>query len=659
MQALSQSPFLQALGYAITNSLWQCALLWLLVFLFSNAIKLSSHSKYSVALIGQLAGFLWFIFTFRFYYIECSNALNDLSVYNYGNASPLVIEPEVNNFSSALLFVVSKAEQFFPWLSVAYIFLLCLLTVRWIKCYRLTQSIKHEGLSKTNIEWKLFVKRIAGELGIKQDVKIYLSELVKGPVTIGFLKPVILIPLASINHLTTEQMEAVILHELAHIKRADYLINILQSIIETTLFFNPFTQLISRMIKKERENSCDDWVLQFKYNASMYAEALLRIAVLQNASKLAMHASGTKGDLFSRVKRMLNQNEKTFAYRNRLFALVLITGILSSVAWFHPTAAVSQQHVVSANAKHVVVEPLVAKVSNPLFNPIFFLSKPLTDEVNKTIENAKVDVESSLSIPQQIKNVVIENITPAALEKLKEINVDWESPTVKALSEADESLQNLKISPEIKDDDFGGISTNKLMKAGDLPKMNDDVALQFSALENNLNLYNIDVDKLKETIQESLDQIQNISANFQKKITLQIDQLDAKKDKLESEKQLLLNEKEKHQKTLLLKKQVDEDTSIPQVNNTTTFFTPDIQTNYTASYSNYSYKDAAPYITSVNYEQPVEELPSDSTNTKSPLIVILKGDPQNDQSSKKTITIETYSKSGEKHVFIISIETGQ
>jgi len=105
-------------------------------------------------------------------------------------------------------------------------------------------------------------------------------------------------------------MEAVLLHEMAHIRRADYLINLMLTAIETFLFFNPFTQLLSKTIRHERENCCDDWVLQFQYNATSYAEALLRIAYLQSSPALAMNAASGKNDLLSRVKRMLNQKRK-------------------------------------------------------------------------------------------------------------------------------------------------------------------------------------------------------------------------------------------------------------------------------------------------------------------------------------------------------------
>ncbi len=168
---------------------------------------------------------------------------------------------------------------------------------------------------------------------------MYLSEQIATPLTIGFLKPVILIPVASINHLTTAQLEAVLLHEMAHIKRHDYLVNIIVSMAELALFFNPFTRLLGKIIRKERENSCDDWVLQFQYNASEYAQALLRIASLQVMPVFAMAAAGHKKELLLRVRRMIGETETRKNYRKQFFPFFLITAMLAALAWLSPAPA--------------------------------------------------------------------------------------------------------------------------------------------------------------------------------------------------------------------------------------------------------------------------------------------------------------------------------
>ena len=424
MQVLSQSPFLQALGYAIANSLWQVALLWIIVVLINSLFKIRASSRYGIAFTAQAAGFIWFLVTLHFYDTRYSEAFAQAKAY--GGFSPAAMTLPQTDIQSPLLSFVFRAERLLPYLSLAYLFLLIFLTLRWLRSYRYTQRLKTTGLIKPEVEPRLFVRKMAGLMGIRREILVYLSAQIKSPLTIGFLKPVILIPIASIAHLTTEQLEAVLLHELAHIRRADYMINLIQCLIELTLFFNPFTQLLSKFIRKERENSCDDWVLQFQYNASMYAEALLRIAYLQTQPVLAMQATGTRGVLLSRVKRILNQQEKTFTYRQQLMALVLMTGILSSVAWFQPQTRIPKKPLPeTAVMKQEVAEPMAAKVDNPFFNPVFFLSKPLKEAVSKAIDLAYD--QTTKSTGTALKNVAdkIPDFLPAAMTALKDIPVDW------------------------------------------------------------------------------------------------------------------------------------------------------------------------------------------------------------------------------------------
>jgi bla regulator protein BlaR1 len=313
MQQLFQSAFLQSLGYAIANSLWQTALVWLVYMCITTIGPVSAAVKYRFAVAAQVIGFVWFIITFQFYYTQYSHALQTVP------AVPQNIQAILSSntdFSSRLINWMVKGEQLLPYVSMAYLLLMVFLCVRWMLGYRQTQIIRNNGLQKMPAEWRLFVTRIAAQLNIKQKIKIFLSDTINTPMTIGFLKPVILIPVASINHLTTDQLEAVLLHELAHIKRYDYLVNIILSVVEISLFFNPFTQLLSKSIRKERENSCDDWVLQFQYDASVYAEALLRIACLQAAPVFAMAAAGKKNELLTRVKRMIGEKKTASATKN-------------------------------------------------------------------------------------------------------------------------------------------------------------------------------------------------------------------------------------------------------------------------------------------------------------------------------------------------------
>jgi beta-lactamase regulating signal transducer with metallopeptidase domain len=442
MIPLSQSPFLQALGYAIINSLWQFALLWLVYFIVNSVFKFSSHSKYAFALVLQLVGFTWFAGTIAFYYQEYSNLSANVAEYE-NQLSAALIESASGSTRATLFKWLINAEQCLPFLSVAYLLLLTFLSFKWMASYRFTQQIKEKGRTKIDVEWRLFVQRLSEQLGINRKVHIYLSNLVKTPLTIGFLKPIILIPLASINHLNTEQMEAVILHELAHIKRLDYLVNLLLSIIEATLFFNPFMQLLSKHIKRERENSCDDWVLQYEYNAATYAKALIKIATLQVAqSSFAMRATEEKDVLLTRVKRMIEKNEKTFHYRHQLIALLFITIVLTSVSWLSYS---NKQHLAVANTIKVQVQPLAAKVDNPLFNPVFFLAN---DEQEKAALATEMETQAKAVEKHFQKLVTLRRLPLAIPEKSKKLNLD-ELPAPVVENPLPVIKNKIEISPRI------------------------------------------------------------------------------------------------------------------------------------------------------------------------------------------------------------------
>lgn len=454
MPSVFQSPFLQALGFAIANSLWQTALVWGLFMIVNSLVSLSASMKYRLALFAQLISFAWFLVTLQFYDTQYRHAWQDSAGLSAG-FQEMAVRP--GSASSQLIGWMTKTEQFLPYISLAYLFLICFLCIRWGLGFRQTMDIRHSGIHKIPVEWRLFIKKAAAQMGIRKNIRIYLSDKIASPLTMGFLKPIILIPVASINHLSTDQLEAVLLHELAHIRRYDYLVNMIVSVVEIALFFNPFTQLISKSIRKERENSCDDWVLQFQYNASVYAEALLRIACLQTAPVYAMAAATCKkNDLLHRVKRMLDKKEVPLSYRKQLLALLIVTGLLVSLAWLNPVKSPSLTHrsTWSTSDKKVqkinrtyAVEPMAVSIDNPLFNPVFFLSKPLKAEMKKNIAAAQKEVNNDAEINTAGDDELVASISPmvaGALELASKALAEEKINTEKRMVQAGSSVKELE-----------------------------------------------------------------------------------------------------------------------------------------------------------------------------------------------------------------------
>ena len=399
MFQFSQSPFLQALGYTIVNSLWQFAFLWLIYLAVNCIASIPAHKKYAAAITLQLAGFVWFIVTFIFYYNKCTYLANTGSVFNGGLVSFGQMS-YTGSLKDRILLGFLRTEVFLPYLSVAYLVIFFFLIAKWIEAFRFSRVLQLGGLEKIDAQYRLFVDKLSNQLGIKRTVSVFLSHFVKSPLTVGYLKPIILLPFASLNNLSCEQIEAVLLHELAHIKRSDYLVNLLLSAIEVVLFFNPFMQLLSRHIKRERENSCDDWVLQFEYNASNYAKALLSLATIERnpVNTLTMNAVDQKHSLLIRVKRMIEKKDRTFNYRNQLVTLLALAGLMSVMAWITPQS--KQQNIaLAANGNQLFVpKPMAAKIDNPFFNPVFFLAEKTRTNPSVQNQNQPNNVSKEVSI---------------------------------------------------------------------------------------------------------------------------------------------------------------------------------------------------------------------------------------------------------------------
>ncbi len=302
--------FLQSLGWAVLSSLWQMALLWIFYQIITSLFKKITPSTKSALASGLLlAGFTWFLYTF-------------FSVFTGSSSGETVIYSITENVYPG----DDWLQKILPLTSVLYLVLLIMPLLRFIRNYRYVQIIRQYGLTKINADWRIFVNNVSHRMGIRKPVSIWISELVSSPVTIGFLKPIILVPLAAINHLSPQQLEAVLLHELSHIKRNDYLINLIINFIRTFLYFNPFVKAFVKIVEKERENTCDNMVLQFQYDSHEYATALLMLEKSKHLHKpLILGAIGTNNDLLHRVELIMDANRKpTFSYAK-------LTGLLAGI----------------------------------------------------------------------------------------------------------------------------------------------------------------------------------------------------------------------------------------------------------------------------------------------------------------------------------------
>ena len=430
MALLGQSAFLKALGWALLNSVWQMGLLWVMFLLLTACMrKMTAQMKHSLAVLLLGIGFCWFAITLAGEYLTYSEHPF------FVNISQADAKPETLFGFYGLL---SKSiEVSLPYLSMLYLAGTIFLFFRFAAQYRYTNFICSQNIHKPSASIRIYVQQIAERMGIKKEIHVWLSELVDTPMTIGFLKPVILMPIASVNGLSIQQVEAILLHELSHIRRNDYLVNLLITSVDILLFFNPFSKLFVRSIRKEREHSCDDLVMQFEYSAHAYASALLSIEQKRVMKlTLAMAATGKNNQLLlDRVKRILKL-PVTKQYSNRLVPLLFSAVMIGFIAWSNPGNVIVREILQIPDQ-----QPLVASSTSEV-KPVTFTQPAATTKKHQvparkhiatvTIKQDNITApptEDAASTLQQYEltavnsNMFAPSITQAGYETLRDFSI--------------------------------------------------------------------------------------------------------------------------------------------------------------------------------------------------------------------------------------------
>jgi len=222
-------------------------------------------------------------------------------------------------------------DRAIPWLVMAWLAGVLLLTFRLLGGWWSTRALRVAGISPVP-EWCLAqLSALSARMGITRPVAIVASVRVTVPIILGHLKPVILLPAVALTGLDTVQIEAIVAHELAHVRRHDYLLNLAQTIIETLLFYHPAVWWVSRQVRESREHCCDDLAVAVCRSRREYVNALLELEELRGSTPaLALGATG--GSLLARGRRLLAPARARTTPAPRLAASVIaLIGIAAAV----------------------------------------------------------------------------------------------------------------------------------------------------------------------------------------------------------------------------------------------------------------------------------------------------------------------------------------
>lgn len=312
-------------GMALLHSLWQIVIVYIIMRMLLKLFKNGSSSlRYKISLGAMVSVLLMGLITFGIYYFnEKENSLyiagiiDDLRQNGY-NFKEIInsTETEVQN---------GTARNYLPYLVFFYFCGVILMSLRLILSLLYLRKYKTKGLKEPEFD---LLNRFSGLLKrfqVKRSVRLVESFLIKTPVVIGYFKPLVVVPVGIFTHLPFNQVEAILAHEIAHIKRNDFLINILQSVVELLFFYHPVIYQISKHIREERENCCDDIALSHCSDSSQYVKALARMeGIMPVSPHPAVAFVKQKHNLFNRMKRILNPETMKTKLSHRIIAGIII-----------------------------------------------------------------------------------------------------------------------------------------------------------------------------------------------------------------------------------------------------------------------------------------------------------------------------------------------
>jgi bla regulator protein BlaR1 len=379
----------QVIGVAIIHSLWQGLLVYLLlrlvILLFPH---LSSGAKHNLAFTALLSVTAWFAYTL-------SQEINAHTwVFLKTNAEAIlpalfgipIHGHHVTTYSARYYYTI---EGLLPYITLIYIMGVIFNTGKLVWARQKINSIRQT--MSIDVQLQLKVDQFVSMLNIRDNVRFGLSKLVDSPCMMGYFKPVILLPFTLSSYLSAEEIEIIILHELAHIKRNDYLINMVQQAMSVLLFFNPFAQLINRIINKERENSCDDIVIEATQKPLVYAHALLKLEQTRKQEwQLALAATGKKYHLLNRIERIMKTKKPIGNTRHILLAMVLLTASITGLAWLNPTIAngkISINKIKPAFISSLLGDTIIHKKTAKQHSKLAATKKPLKTKHSLTYQN--------------------------------------------------------------------------------------------------------------------------------------------------------------------------------------------------------------------------------------------------------------------------------
>lgn len=332
------SELIDALGWTLLHSLWQGALISIVLAIILLLMRrFTAQTRYFVIMAAMITMLTLSVFTFTRLYQSPSQAVvtdipenvitggpdTDTTMPIHNDTPPI----QVSSFESFRQTFNGYFNHHLPSIVTLWFLGMLIFLLKFLGGLAYTQRLKYYRTQPVPEEWQKIINRLCQKLKISRIVTAFNSGIARVPMVIGYLKPVILLPGSLFTGLTPQQLESILAHEVAHIARNDYLLNLLQSVIEIVYFYHPAVWWLSSCLRNEREHCCDDIAVKLCGDSHTFARTLadLQEKCLENQT-LAMALTGSRNRLFQRIHRLVNRPKIKSSFGEGFFtALIIIT----------------------------------------------------------------------------------------------------------------------------------------------------------------------------------------------------------------------------------------------------------------------------------------------------------------------------------------------
>lgn len=454
-------PLISALSWSLLHSLWQflaVAVLWRLTLIFTR--KAPALVKQNLSILALLCLPVVFLITF-FRQLPVYKQTQQIAYLEFENLGRHSFEAPGNWY---VLYkesnpVTQFLEAYTPVIFWMYFTGLVIFSLYFVLSYYKVWVLRNRGLTPVSPAWEAIVLKVSKTINPGRAIRVFMSPNVTVPVVAGFIKPVILLPLAVSASLSLQEVEDILLHEFYHIKCKDHYVQLLQHFLKILFFYHPAVWWISHSLHNQRESKVDEWVVKQTRNPLKYAQTLLsleqrRISLPQSV----LAATQSKNSLFKRIQNIMHMKTQKFSPGQKIASTLVILLAIVSLAWLSPAAFI---------ASDLKTEPAMDHPETaPASDSGFYLEETLMDSQTPTsIVLANGESIHWQELSQEVQDEVSRALREAQVairEAMKEMNEEFNSQQMQqefqqaakeimtALSEARQELSSEEFQQEMQ-----------------------------------------------------------------------------------------------------------------------------------------------------------------------------------------------------------------